>query len=342
MNRVVVAIATPLDPDLIPAIEALDARIEVRYQPDLLPPARFAGDHIGAPEFHRSPAQEGRWRRMLADAEIVYGIPGESGSGLAELVKAAPALRWVQATSEAVDQRVNQTRCSEAHREPVSVTTARGIRVTPSAEFAMLGLLASARRLPQLLGDNGARRWNPHPADELAHQTLLLVGLDPVAVEIARLATAFGMEVLAINRTGRADVPNIEIVRPARFLADLLPAAHAVVISLPPTEQTRGLIGAAQIARMRRDAAVILLSGAGVIDERALIEGLRAGQPAVAVLDTFAAEPLPPDSPLWNMPNVLVSPHTAALSTREDMRLAALFTENLDRYLRGEELVNQV
>ncbi len=342
MNRVVTAIATPLDSHFVPVIEAVDDRVEVRYEPDLLPPPRFPGDHVGSRGFHHSPEQRDRWRRMVSDADVVFGIPGESGAGLTELLDCAPALRWVQSTGETVDEHIRQACSGEPQQDRVRVTTAYGIRATPIAEFTMFGVLASARRVPALLDDNHAGRWDPYPAGELAHQTLLLVGLGPAAVETARLATSFGMEVLAINRTGRADIPNVEIVRPPRFLPDLLPAAHAVVVSLPPTRETEGLIGVPEIARMRRDSVIISLGSADVIDHRALLNGLRSGQPASAIIDSFSTEPLPPDSPLWAMPNVLVSPRTAALSVRENDRLVSLFTENLTRYLRGVELLNQV
>ncbi len=341
MNRVVIAIATPLESHFVPIIEAVDERVEVRYEPDLIPPARFPGDHVGPDDFHRSPEQQDRWRRMLEGVEVVCGIPGESGSGLTELLDAAPALRWVQTTGDDIDDRIRTAWHSAPQRDRVRVTSASGIHATPTAEFAMLGVLASARRMPELLDDRRARRWNPYPAGELAHRSLLLVGLGPAAVETARLAGCFGMEVMAINRTGRADVPGIEIVRPPRFLPDLLPAAHAVVVTAPLTDETRGLIGAAELARMRRDSVLISLGGADVIDRQALLEGLRSGQPGAAVIDSFA-EPLPQDDPMWDMPNVLVTPHTASLSVRENARLITFFTDNLARYLRGEDLVNQV
>lgn len=334
MSRVVVAIAAPLDSALAMAIGAVDDRLEVRYLPDLLPQPRCSGDHVGVQDFRRTPAQEDRWRGMLADAEVVYGVPGESVEGLTDLIATAPALRWVQSTSD----RVLTPNPAQPDGSQVTVTYTAGIRVTSSAEFVMFGVLAAARGLPGLLTDNAAHRWSPHPARQLAGQTLLLIGLGPAAVEVSRLATAFGMEVCGVNRTGRANIPNINIVRPTRFLGDLLPASHAVVVSLPRTPEAIGLIGTGEIARMRRDAVLVGIGDGGVIDEHALIEGLRAGQPAAAVLDVPAGESLPSDSPLWTMPNVLVSTQTAALSNLQDRRVVERFIQNLTRYLRGEEL----
>lgn len=342
MRRVVVAIATALDSSLVRVIEAVDDRIEVRYQPDLIPRQRFPGDHTGVDNFQRGTAQEARWRQMLAGAEVIYGVPGDSAHGLADLIEVAPAVRWVQTTRESADHQVRAAGLTRAQRQQVTITSARGIHVTPLAEFAVFGVLASAKRLPQLLAEKEPQPGSVLPAAELADQTLLMIGLGPVGIEVARLATAFGMEVLAINRTGRARVPHVEIVRPARFLADLLPSSHAVVISLPLTAETRNLVSAPEIAGMRRDAVVIDIGAAGVVDQQALIDGLRSGQPAAAVLNVDQSAPLAPDSPLWTMPNVLINPYTAALSAREDRRLVEFFSQNLDRYLHGEELVNQI
>ena len=118
--------------------------------------------------------------------------------------------------------------------------------------------------------------------------------------------------------------------------------AHGVVLTLPLTEETRGLIDAAAISRMRTGAVLVDVGRGGVVDEPALVRALEEGRLAGAALDVFATEPLPPDSALWDLPNVLVSPHTAALSLRENERIVALFMENLRRYLAGDELISRV
>ena len=134
----------------------------------------------------------------------------------------------------------------------------------------------------------------------------------------------------------------MEEVRPSRFLADLLPVADAVVLTLPLTEETRDLIDAAAISRMRTGAVLVNVGRGGVVDEQALAQALGDGRLAGAALDVFATEPLPGRSPLWRLPNVLISPHTAALSVHENERIVTLFTENLRRYLRGDELIGRV
>ncbi|HXT45813.1 MAG TPA: D-2-hydroxyacid dehydrogenase [Pseudonocardiaceae bacterium] len=341
-RRVVVVIATPLEPELVAHIDAVDDRVEVIFEPDLLPPPRFACDHRGIDTFRRTEDQQRRWQAMLGSAEVLFGLPGDSAQGLADVVRTNAGLRWVQATAGGAGQQMQAAGLTDAELTRVLITSASGVHVGPLAEFALFGLLAFTKGLPRLLADTQARRWEHYPMTELADRTLLVVGLGSIGTEVARLAKAFGMHIIAINRTGRTDNSDIEVIRTSRFLGDLLPVAHAVVLTLPLTEQTRGMIDAQAISRMRTDAILINVGRGGVVDEDALIKALKGGQLAGAALDVFETEPLPPDSPLWRLPNVLISPHTAALSVHENERIVALFTENLRRYLRGDDLLNRV
>jgi glyoxylate/hydroxypyruvate reductase len=341
-DRVIVVIATPLEAELVALIEAVDDRLDVRYQPDLLPPLRFPGDHRGAGSFRRNPEQENRWCAMVAGAEVLFGLPGDSPKGLADAVRASAGLRWVQATAGGAGEQVRAAGLTGEELSRVLITHAGGVHAGPLAEFAVLGLLAFTKGLPRLLADQRAHRWGHYPMAELADATVLIVGLGTIGTEVARLAKAFGMRVIAVNRTGRTDSPYVDEARPARFLPDLLPVAHGVVITLPLTEETRGLIDAAAISRMRTGAVLVDVGRGGVVDEPALVRALEEGRLAGAALDVFATEPLAPDNALWDLPNVLVSPHTAALSLRENERIVALFMENLRRYLAGDELISRV
>ncbi len=341
-RRVVVVIASPLEPALVARIQEVDDRIDVRYQPELLPPPCYPCDHRGSDTFRRSHDQEGRWVRMLAEAEVLFGVPGDSTQGLVDVVAANPTLRWIQATAAGAGETVRQAGLTQNALARVTITSASGVHAGPLAEFAMFGLLAFARELPRLLADTRARRWEHYPVGELAGRTLLVVGLGAIGREVARLGAAFGMRVLAVNRTGKAEVAGVAEVHPSSSLVDLMPQAQAVVVTLPLTEETRGVLDAVAIGRMPAGAILVNVGRGGVIDERALIQALRDGRLAGAALDVFATEPLPLDSPLWRLPNVLISPHTAALSLRENDRIADLFSENLRRYLRGDDLINRV
>lgn len=193
-----------------------------------------------------------------------------------------------------------------------------------------------------MLADQRARRWGHYPVAELSGRTLLIVGLGQIGAEVARLAAAFGMRVVGLNRTGSGDHPYVEELDRIDALGDRLPEADAIVISLPLTPQTTGLLNATAIARIKPGATLVNIGRGGVLDEPALIDALRSERLAGAALDVFATEPLAADSPLWDLPNVLVSPHTAGLSVHENERLVSLFVENLRRYLRGEDLLNRV
>lgn len=251
-------------------------------------------------------------------------------------------LRWIQATSAGAGEQVGAAGLSEGELRRVTVTSAVGVHAGPLAEFALLGLLAFAKGLPRLLADQRARRWGHYPVDELSGRTLLIVGLGHIGAEVARLAAAFGMRVIGLNRTGAGDWPHVDELARVEALHDWLPRADAVVICVPLTDATRGLIDAKAVSLIKPGATLVNVGRGAVINEDTLVEALRDGRLAGAALDVFATEPLDEGSPLWELPNVLLSPHTAGLSLRENERIVALFVENLRRYLDGEELLNRV
>jgi phosphoglycerate dehydrogenase-like enzyme len=335
-------VASPLDPALVAQIAAVDDRVEVLYQPELLPPTRYPCDHRGQVSFRRDPGGERLWTGMLARAEVLFGIPGDTPEGLAHAVRTAARLRWVQATAAGAGEQVRAANLSQEQLRRVAVTSASGVHAGPLAEFCMLGLLAFTKGLPRLSADKRDRHWDHYPMDELAERTLLIIGLGSIGTAVARLAKAFGMRTIGVNRRGESDSPDVDETYPSASLEKLLGLADALVLSLPLTEATQGLLDAEAIAKMRPGAVIVNVGRGGVIDEAALVEALRHGQLSGAALDVFATEPLPHDSPLWALPNVLVSPHTAALSTAENERIITLFTRNLSLYLSGEELINEV
>jgi phosphoglycerate dehydrogenase-like enzyme len=170
----------------------------------------------------------------------------------------------------------------------------------------------------------------------------LILGLGAVGSAVARLAKAFGMRTIGVNRSGRSESSDVDEVRRTAELAAVLPQVDAIVLSLPLTEETEKILDAEAIGRLPAGAVLVNVGRGGVVDEDALIDALRSGHLAGAALDVFATEPLPEDSPLWVLPNVLLSPHTAGLALAENERIVALFTDNLRRYLRGEELINRI
>jgi phosphoglycerate dehydrogenase-like enzyme len=344
MARTRVLIASPLEAELAARIQAAEPRAEVRYEPDLLPPARYPADHAGDPAFRRDAEGEARWLAMLEEAEVLFGIPGDSAEGLAEAVTGLPGLRWVHATSAGAGEVVRKAALPAEALERVVITTSSGVHAVPLAEFAILGLLTIAKELPRFVEDQRARAWPEirRPLRELRGGTLVLVGLGDIGLEVARLAKAFGMRTVGFRRTEAPPPADVDEVHGPGRLAELAGRADAMVVSLPLTEATAGMIDRATIEALPPTCIFVNVGRGGVVDEPALIEALRERRIAGAVLDVFATEPLPPDSPLWTLDNVVVTPHAVALSDRENERIVQLFVANLRRYLAGEPLVNVV
>jgi phosphoglycerate dehydrogenase-like enzyme len=341
-RRLTATIAVPLEPQLVTLIARSDGNLEVLYEPELLPPPRFPGDHRGAEDFCRSAAGEERWQAMLARAEILFGIPGDTPAGLVAAVRSNPGLGWVQAMAAGAGEQVRAAGLTSVELERVTVTTTAGIHAVPLAEFCLFGLLAFARGLPRLRADQQARRWGHYPVPEVTGRRLVIAGLGQIGVEVARLARAFGMEVIGVTRSGRSESRDVAAVHPTSELPALLESADALVISMPLTAETEGLIDGTTLARLKPGATLVNVGRGGVIDEEALVQALRDGRIAGAALDVFTHEPLPADSPLWELPNVIISPHTAALSVHENARIVERFVTNLELYRRGEPLLSRV
>jgi phosphoglycerate dehydrogenase-like enzyme len=329
VDRVPVVIATPLEAELVERLREVDPRLDVRFDPDLLPHPRFPSDHVGDPSFTRTPDQERRFAELVAGAEVLYGFPGEDPRQIAWAVRTAPGLRYVQATFAGAGQQLAAAGLSPEELGGIQWASSAGVHATPLAEWSIFGILAFTKGLPRLRADQRDRRWDHYPVDELRGSTVLVVGLGSIGTEVARLAEAFGMNVLSVRRS-HGD------------LDELLPQADSIVVTLPLTEETRGLIDRSRIERMRRGAIFVNVGRGGVVDEEALVDALRSGQLRGAALDVFTQEPLPPESPLWALDNVIVSPHTSALSWHENERIVELFADNLGRYLRGDELRSRV
>jgi phosphoglycerate dehydrogenase-like enzyme len=340
-----VMIATPLERELAERVAAADPRVELLLDPDLLPPARHPGDHAGDPAFRRDADGEARWRAMLDRAEVLFGIPGDSADALAELLGGAyPALRWVHATSAGAGELVRGAGLDRDALDRVVVTTSSGVHAVPLGEFAVAGLLAVAKDLPGLAAAQRARSWPVvrQPPRELRGQTLVLVGLGEIGREVARLGKALGMRTVGVRRGKGPPPPFTDEVHGPDRLPELAGRADAMVVSLPLTGETAGLLDRATLKRLPPACIFVNVGRGGVVDEEALVDALRERRIAGAVLDVFATEPLPPGSPLWTLPNVLVSPHGAALSEHENERIVELFVANLRRFLDGEPLANAV
>jgi phosphoglycerate dehydrogenase-like enzyme len=257
-------------------------------------------------------------------------------------VRKAPKLKWLQVFNAGVDHPI----FTEMIQRGARVTTSAGAGAVPIAHTAICGLLMLSRNMPRWLAAQREHKWDPMlgsgaPRD-LRGQTVVVFGMGHIGAEIAQLAKALGMTVVGIRRSPRtADDPVDEMHTPER-LAELLPRADWLVIAAPLTAETRKLVNAEVLSKLRPEAGLINIARGEIVDEQTLIDALRNGRLAGAYLDVFEQEPLPPESPLWDMPNVIVTPHNSSASLGNDERVYEVFIENLRRWLAGEALMNEV
>ncbi len=333
-DAVRVLVATPLEPELVARIEDADPRVHALYEPDLIPAPRYAADHYGVPR-RLTAAEQDRWSRVRAQADVSFDFDWQDPAGMP---RNCPRLRWVQGTSAGLGGFLERTGLV---RSDLIFTTAAGVHGTPLAEFALLGMLYFAKGIPQLAAWQAERHWERHTTAQLAGRRVVVVGLGGIGQAVARLLSQAGLRVCGVGRPGhRYDVPGVTSYVSSDRLDEVLPEADALILACPLTEETRGLIGARQLRLLPRGAVVVNVSRGAVVDEDALIDALTSGHLGGAFLDVFAVEPLPPSSPLWALPNVVISPHSAATVAAENGLITDLFCDNLRRWLDGRELRN--
>jgi phosphoglycerate dehydrogenase-like enzyme len=273
---------------------------------------------------------------VLEDVEIAAGmVPGS-------LLAAAPRLRWFQAWGAGVEWVLQYPAAVE---HDFVLTNTSGIHPVPMTEHVLALVLAFARRLPDAIRAQAERTWRQMDKTEvfeLAGRTMLVVGAGAIGRHTAQLAAALGMRVLGVRREPSGPLPGIERVAGIESLNDLLPEADFVVLLTPLTPETRRLIGERELRLMKRDAYLVNVSRGAVVDEAALVRALREGWIAGAGLDVFEQEPLPADSPLWDLRNVIVTGHYGGFSPAYDGRAFEVFLDNLHRHRAGQPLRNVV
>jgi phosphoglycerate dehydrogenase-like enzyme len=330
-----ILIASPLEPELVQRIkDAEPERARVLYAPDLLPLIRYRNDHGGAKR-ELTTEERRHWRELLAQADVCFDFDWEDP---ANLLQNAPNLRWIQATSSGIKGFVDRYAIPP---DRILLTTAAGVHAQPLAEFALLGMLYFTRELPRLRTQQQEHFWERYCGRELRGSTALLLGLGHVGRRVAQLAACAGVRVVATRRSAEGDIPpGVERVVPLDQLDSVLPQADFLVIALPGTPETENLISRERLEALKAGAVIVNVGRGTVVDEPAMIELLQSGRLGGAALDVFAVEPLPSSSPLWDMPNVIVSPHSMSTVEAENERIVELFIENLHRFLAGEPLIN--
>jgi phosphoglycerate dehydrogenase-like enzyme len=332
-----VLVTIGLEEALVEQIRAVDPRLEVSVL-DREAGLLFWGRPL-PPEADREAVQQ-RLDTALARAEVLYGFP-PSPEGARELLARAPHLRWFQAASAGVD-RLEQSGFPERQ---VVVTNSSGVHPTPIGEYVLMVMLMFAKRAHRFLRAQAERRWIRFLPAELKGSTVGVVGMGRIGTEVARLAKAAGCRVLGMRRSAssrRAGEAPADEVLPPSDLPYLLSESDYVVLAVPLTPETRHLIGPEQLRAMKPAAVLINISRGAVIDEAALVRALKDGWIGGAALDVFEREPLPEDSELWGMENVIVSPHISGGTEFYFQRAVPIFCENLRRYLDGRPLMNVV
>lgn len=265
-----------------------------------------------------------------ADAMIAWKFPLEA-------LARARALRWIQLTSAGAEQLLP----ARAQLGTIVVTNTRGIHVDLMADYAFAAMIALNMHFPRFFADQQARKWEQHLSVPLAGRTLGVIGAGAIGGEIARRGAAFGMQVLAVKRTPTPVEGAAEVVAPHQLHA-VLGRSDFVVLVVPQTAATRGMIGEAALRAMKPTGYLINIARGSVVDEAALVHALRKQWIAGAALDVFEEEPLSPESPLWSLPNVIVTPHVAGEPADYARRVAEVFVDNLLRVRRGEPFRNVV
>ncbi|MDP2399863.1 MAG: D-2-hydroxyacid dehydrogenase [Burkholderiales bacterium] len=283
---------------------------------------------------------------MVAKIEIAYLTRDIRFSDLyasyGDTLKAATKLKWAHFVSTGIDQHPF---LPALHERKVRLTTSAGTNGEPVGQTAVCGLLMLSRGFPRWIAAQRERRWDPArgkdvPRD-LRGQTVIVVGLGTIGATVARFCQTLEMKVIGLRRSPKRDGDPVDEMHTLDKLPALLPQCDWLVLACPYTKETHQLVNAKTLALMPKHAYLINVARGAVCDEKALIAALQSKQIAGAYLDVFEKEPLPADSPLWDIPNVIVSPHNASASAGNDDRAARVFTENLKLYAAGKPMDNE-
>lgn len=312
----------PQNLEIIKRIEAVDPAIEVYEIAEL-----DRADRNGNDDARR------KLDALLAEAEIIFGAPPPRN-----IIARSPKLKWIQTPLAGI----NNLLLPEIINSSVIITNTKGIHNTQVSEWVLTLMLMLVKQTHELFKSQQDRRWQPFSPGLLESKTVGILGLGNIGLEVARLCKSFSMKVLATKSRPGGNVPHVDTVLSPESTPQLLAESDFVVITLPLTPETSNMIGKNEFEIMKPSAYLINIARGGIIDEEAMIYALSNNLIAGAGLDVFATEPLPADSALWQLPNVIVTPHVAG--KRDDYHVLAtdLFCENLKRYLNGDKLFNVV
>jgi len=320
MQSINVLVNDQITEDVVPRIQAIDPRLKVTHVGQLMKDEKDG-------DTRAEKALDG----LLAESEVYAGMFFP-----ARLLERAPKLKWVQVAQAGVDRILLD---EEFRRSPVMLTNVGGIHSFAPAELAIQLCLAWVKGTVECARQKEARLWQPFNPGVLRGKTMGIVGYGNIGQKVARIAKAFEMWVVTTRRSagkpGRSRYA--DLVLPPSQLAQLLSESDFVVLAAPLTPDTYHMISTDQLQSMKRDALLVNVGRGPVVDEAALAVALREGVIGGAALDVFETEPLPQDSPLWGLPNLLYSPHIAGYITAYPSMVQDVFVRNLERYVQGKK-----
>jgi len=337
MDKINVLIATRLDETLWHQIANVDRRVNVCYVAELVRnELRRAAQE--EPPGEKSSDLDG----LLREAEVIL-MPMSAliRSASWDFLARSPKLKWVQLFSAGIDGVAK----TGVLKSDVIVTDASGVAAIPIAECVLGTMLMFAKKAPLCFRNKQKKQWERFLPSELKGKTLGIIGLGNIGQETARLAKVFGMRVVGTKRSivkQELSAMEVDKVYPRHDLLEMLGECDFVALAVPLTEETAKMIGEQELKAMKPTSYLINIARGGVMDESTLIQALKEEWIAGAGLDVFESEPLPPENELWEMPNVILSPHIAGGSEMYGTRLTELFCENLKLYLNGQPLLNVV
>lgn len=300
---------------------------------------QFEKRNLGIRHFQAYSREELIERLPEADVLVISGLWRN------DLVEYAPKLKFIQSIGAGTEQFSREI----LQQRGIRFASARGANAKAVSDHAMALILALARRLPEARDNQVQRRWRGMIGDpeareeELAGKTLFVVGTGGIGDRLARLAKAFEMRVVGFRRNPAAGAGHSDEIHGLARLEELLPQADILALACPLTEETRNLVDADMLARMKRSAYLVNVARGACVNEAALLTALSEGRIAGAGIDVTAEEPLPPSSPLWSAPNVLITPHTAGETRRYEDNVLDILQENLERLWRNESILrNQI
>jgi phosphoglycerate dehydrogenase-like enzyme len=344
MEKIYILVGMPLDEEDLVKIQSIDPRVEVQYAVEEI------GSELGRDPFSLFPLKNSIHQKkvnpntataaldkMLIDTEVIF-----SWAVPLNVTARSPRLKWVQGTGAGIDMLIGKTHLLDTD---VLITNAAGVRTTSVAEFTLCLMLMLAKSAPRFLMSKANRCWDGFFTIDLYNKTLGIIGLGKIGRAVAKRANAFDMKIRGMDKLvakREANVFGVDEAFPPEKLIDMLAGCDVVVVAAPFTSETNGLIGETELRAMKPTAYIINVARGAIIQEAVLIQALEEGWIAGAGLDVFEKEPLPADSKLWDLDNVIVSAHIAGRREHITPVMTDLFCRNLRRYLSGDEMINLV